>query len=260
MLRGPMASLRAEAVTFDCWNTLLYEVDPSLAHIRRVEALARAASRPGAIVEPEAAHAALERAWLRHIALWQEGVCSGAREVAAWSLGALGAGEEGAPELARAFAEAALETRIEPLEGAGLTLEGLAAAGVRRALICDTGFSPGRVVRHLLERAGLLRWLEVLVFSDEQGVPKPHRRMFESALAPLRVAPGAAVHVGDLRRTDVAGARGAGLRTVRIRHLHDDQTDLAEADWVAESHAHLRELLGLGGSGPARGIPQLRSS
>ena len=133
------------------------------------------------------------------------------------------------------------ETRS--LEGARATLERLRERGIRRALVCDTGFSPGRVVRHLLDRNGLLELLEVQIFSDEAGVPKPHPSLFRAALEPLGVEPPSAVHVGDLRRTDVAGGRGVGMGTVRIRDHYDDTTDHPEADAVADSHAHLRRIL-----------------
>jgi FMN phosphatase YigB (HAD superfamily) len=52
------------------------------------------------------------------------------------------------------------------------------------------------------------------------------------------------MHVGDLRRTDIAGASALGMRTVRYRALHDDP-DVdggIEADFVLDSH---RELPGL---------------
>jgi putative hydrolase of the HAD superfamily len=153
--------------------------------------------------------------------------------------------DERAPELQTLFAEAALGGEVEALSGARATLERLERAGIRRALICDTGFSPGRVVRQLLERLELLALLEVHVFSDETGVSKPHARMFERALTPLSIDPSDAVHVGDLRRTDVAGARAFGMRSVRIRDYYDDDSRHPEADEVAESHEHLCEILGL---------------
>jgi putative hydrolase of the HAD superfamily len=232
--------MRIRAVTFDCWSTLLYERDPAASHVRRVEAVAAHAG----VSEPDARRA-LDTAWGRHLELWSAGVASGAAEMAGWALAALGrAPAPGSAEaLARGLAEASLEAEVLPLEGALRTLETLAQAGVRRALICDTGFSPGRVVRRLLDRAGLLGLLEVTVFSDEAGVPKPHPRVFQQALGPLAVAAGEALHVGDLRRTDVAGARGAGLGSVRIRQHHDDRSELPEADHVADTHAELLDLL-----------------
>jgi hypothetical protein len=35
------------------------------------------------------------------------------------------------------------------------------------------------------------------------------------------------------------------MRTIRIRHHHDDRSEHPEADHVADSYADLRQLLGL---------------
>ena len=51
--------------------------------------------------------------------------------------------------------------------------------------------------------------------------------------------------MGDLRRTDVAGARALGMRSVRIRARHDDTSELPDADHVVDSHAELAALLGV---------------
>ncbi len=48
-----------------------------------------------------------------------------------------------------------------------------------------------------------------------------------------------------MRRSDIAGAHGMGMRSVRIRWQTDDASDLPDADAVVDSHAHLRELLRL---------------
>jgi putative hydrolase of the HAD superfamily len=132
---------------------------------------------------------------------------------------------------------------VLPLAGARDLLATLRERGVRTALICDTGLTPGRVVRQHLERHGLLEHLELQAFSDEVGVPKPRPEIFCAALEPLAVAPGRSVHVGDLKRTDVAGGRNAGMLTVRITDRHDDTSHLAEADGVVASHATLAEGL-----------------
>ena len=62
----------------------------------------------------------------------------------------------------------------------------------------------------MLEDLGLEPHLEFLAFSDEVGVPKPDPAIFAKALAELGAKPERAVHVGDLKRTDVAGARAFG--------------------------------------------------
>ena len=237
---------KPRAVTFDCWSTLIYEVDPNRAREIRAEALWKTARRLGLDGSLERAVEALDAGWRKHWDLWHRGVASGAAEIGCWALEALGVtSPTDDPALTRVLAEASLEEEILPLDGARETLERLAARGVRRALICDTGFSPGSVVRRLLDGAGLLELLEVQVFSDEAGVPKPDPRVFRLALAGLDAGPDAAVHVGDRRRSDVAGARALGMGSVRIRWHYDDRSDDPDADAIADSHAHLCDLLGV---------------
>jgi putative hydrolase of the HAD superfamily len=235
------------AVTFDCWNTLLREEDWHEAHRRRVDGLFHAARELGVRVEIDAASAAFDRAWRRHMDLWVQGVASGAREIATWALHELGALTHGGTfELLVAhFENASHSSRVVPLDGAVETVARLAAAGVPLALICDTGLTPGRVVREHLARLGLLDGLRAQLFSDEVGVPKPDARIFHAALDALGARAAGAVHVGDLRRTDVAGARGVAMRSVRLRAAYDDLSPLPEADRVAASHAELRALLGI---------------
>jgi putative hydrolase of the HAD superfamily len=236
------------AVTFDCWNTLLREEDWGEAHRRRADALFHAARETGARIEPEQAAAAFDRAWQRHVDLWIEGVASGARDVAGWAMHELGALTHGATfELLVAhFEHASHSSRVVPVEGAVETVGRLWRAGVPCALVCDTGLTPGRVVREHLARLGMIAALRAQLFSDEVGVPKPNQRIFRAALGALGVGAAGAVHVGDLRRTDVAGARGVGMRSVRLAAAFDDASALPEADHVAASHAELREILGLG--------------
>jgi putative hydrolase of the HAD superfamily len=240
--------LSAEAVTFDCWNTLLREHDWQEAHKRRVEGLLHAALETGARVSRADAGAAFDAAWQRHIDLWEQGVASGAREVASWAMHALGARDHGASfELLVAhFENASHSSAVAPVAGAVETIERLVAAGVPCALICDTGLTPGRVVREHLRRLRMIPGLRAQLFSDEVGVPKPSERIFRAALEALGTAPDRVLHVGDLRRTDVAGARAMGMRSARIRAVYDDAAPLPEADHVVGSHAELRVLLGLG--------------
>lgn len=248
-MTGPQISNHPalQAVTFDCWQTLLVERDSAPAVALRAEALQTAASRTGRALSRRGATEILDAGWRRHDELWRAQRAVGAREMARWSLQAIGL--EGPeiealhPEFETALAEASLAADIRALDGAPETLDVLAAAGVRCAVVCDTGYSPGRVVRKLLDRAGLLTGLAAEIFSDEVGVPKPGAAIFQAALDALGADPARSVHVGDLKRTDVAGARSLSMRTVRIRQTHDDTARLPEADCVVDSHAELRAAL-----------------
>jgi len=228
------------AVTFDCWNTLLVDGDLDAARALRVAALTDTAAARGVDLGGEQAIAAIRAAHARHVELWSRGFGSGSVEMAAWALEAVGVADRSlSATLGNRFEEAGLAGSVAALPGARDALAGLRQRGVRTALICDTGFSGGRIVREFLSRTGLLELLEVQVFSNEVGAPKPHPRMFESALSPLGVAAGEAVHVGDLKRTDIAGGRSAGMGTVRLHAVYDDPDALPDADAVAASHADL---------------------
>lgn len=145
---------------------------------------------------------------------------------------------------AEAFLTVARNAPVELSVGIRPSLERLQARGIRIGIVCDVGFSGGEVLRELLDREGLLTYFSGWAFSDEVGHYKPAPQIFEAALAALDAEPAAAMHVGDLRRTDIAGASAFGMRTVRYRALHDDP-DIdggVEADFVLDSH---RELPGL---------------
>lgn len=234
------------AVTFDCWSTLIHEEPDSRPRLALETALAAAARERSVEVSLERAGLAISNAWARHADLWRRGTASGAVDMAGWALAEVGApAPERAAQLGAQFEAIIAQATRRALPGAEHTLRALAERGVRRALICDTGMSSGRSVRQFLDRLGLLPWLEVLVFSDEAGVPKPHPKVFHTALEGLGVAPSAALHVGDLRRSDVAGARAVGMGSVRIRAHNDDASEHPEADAVVDSHADLCRLLGL---------------
>lgn len=235
---------RVAAVTFDCWNTLLRERDFRVARGLRAAALVEIAGAAGVDLSVEAAGDAIRAAFDRHVELWVRGVGSSAPEIAEWALERIGVADaDAARRLVPRLEEASLAGEYEALPGAGAVLEALRSRGVRVALICDTGLSPGRVVRELLRNVGLLSQLEVLVFSNEIGVPKPHPDMFHAALGPLGVAPEHAVHIGDLRRTDVQGGRGVGMGTVRIRAVYDDAEPFPEADAVIDAYAEIDSAL-----------------
>lgn len=229
------------AVTYDCWGTLLKDRDWEGAMDLRVGALRRflGLDEPGA-------RSLLEEAWARHDEAWKQVETFGPGRMAAYCLEARGIGEtEIISDLTREFEEASINVGVEAVEGAKETLQALRANGIRLGLVCDTGFTPARVVRHLLTEQGLKEDLEVLCFSDEVGVPKPGNDIFAKALAGLGARPPEAFHVGDLRRTDIAGAHEIGMHTARFRGVHDDLSDVAEAEVVLDHHLQLLEVLGL---------------
>ncbi len=232
------------AVTFDFWNTIA-RVPPGAMIEARTRAISLACTAGGVEVETAALTAALEEVGAHWERSWAEGVHLHPREGAAMLVRELGV-EDAAEELvAEAFLSAGREAELEPTPGVGAVLAELAGRGVLLGIVCDVGFTGGEQLRGLLEREGLLAHFSGWAFSDEVGHYKPDPRIFEAALAALGAGPGEALHVGDLRRTDVAGAAALGMRTARYRGVHDDPDSApgVEADHVLDHHGELLAVL-----------------
>ena len=82
--------------------------------------------------------------------------------------------------------------------------------------------SPSVVLRGFLDHHGVLDHFDHWSFSDEVGCFKPFPPIFEHAMSGLGVPePGEIAHVGDGRRTDVAGALAMGMTAVRATWFAD---------------------------------------
>jgi putative hydrolase of the HAD superfamily len=149
--------------------------------------------------------------------------------------------------VAEAFLGAGREVELEFAPGIHECLGALVGRGLRLGIVCDVGFSGGELLRGLLAEEGLLGHFSGWAFSDEVGHYKPAPEIFEAALTALEAEPGGAVHVGDLRRTDVVGAAALGMRTVRYRGLNDESEAEGgeEADFVLDSHHQLPDVVDL---------------
>jgi putative hydrolase of the HAD superfamily len=238
------------AVTFDCWSTLISDVDGGEAVRLRAVRLSDIAERRGIALAHEQARHLIEEAWLEHVTAWRKGGLFGPLGAARWCLERLGIADGRAltDELASAIESATSHVGVRIVEGAAEAIDLVRSRGIPTALVCDTGFTGSRSVRKALADNGLV--LDHLFFSDEVGAPKPCPPIFEAALDATRAEPARAVHIGDLRRTDVAGARAIGMRTIRFAGVHDDAWTAEdavgdEADAVLHRWADLGALLGL---------------
>ncbi len=230
------------AVTFDFWNTIARVPTGAMTEARRRAVLA-ACESGGVEVEPKLLAASLEEVGMRWERSWAEGVHLHPREAAVGLARALGV-EDGAEQaVAKAFLDAGRQVDLELAPAIGPALEALGERGIRLGIVCDVGFSGGSLLRDLLAREGLLEHFAGWSFSDETGHYKPAPRAFEAALDSLGARPQEAMHVGDLRRTDVAGAGALGMRTVRYRGLNEADQGGAEADFVIDSHLELVEIV-----------------
>lgn len=233
-----------EAVTFDFWNTIARVPTGAMSEARQ-RAVARACESGEVAVEADLLIRSLEQVGLDWERSWAEGHHLHPHEAAETLVRALGVEGAAREMVAEAFLGAGREVELELAPDIGACLAALEERGMRLGIVCDVGFSGGELLRELLAGEGLLNHFSGWAFSDEVGHYKPSPRIFEAALEALDAEPAAALHVGDLRRTDVAGAAALGMWTVRYQGMNDEgEADPGpEADFALDSHLELLDVV-----------------
>jgi len=230
---------RIEAVTFDYWNTVV-RADADQGSYR-LRAWAVEYAEAGHVVDDHMLHLAFRAVWDQHQAAWLRNEQYTAERAARAAIAHLGlpVSPQVRDRLVERFVTAGEEADFQLCDGIDHVVTELHGRGVRLGIVCDVGFTPSSGLRRILERFGILDCFAGWSFSDEVGWYKPAPAIFEHALGYLGVGPSAAAHVGDLRRTDVAGAQAMGMTAVRYRGAHDDRSDGPEAEHVIDHHAEL---------------------
>ena len=242
-----------EAVTFDYWNTLCCEPPGGYLRGRRLEAMGSVMGDAGVGDAGVVLAAAYDAAWLEYVTSWEANTQYTGRHAARHIADAVhrhyGLGNGVREHLLDAFASVSRAGAAElvVLDGLADVLAALGGLGISLAIVCDVGFTPSSELRLHLERYGLLGYFDAWAFSDEVGVYKPDKRIFQHALAGLGSPdPARCAHVGDRRRTDVAGAQAIGMRAVRLTAAFDDDPDQGPSgDAVIASYEDLLPALGL---------------
>jgi putative hydrolase of the HAD superfamily len=230
-----------KAVTFDLWQTLIMETEgesrgTKAERLRRIEEVLR---QEQITVDAEAINGAYQEVGKRLAELWLTLQDMGAYEQVGMLLDILNIAIDTRPSnslmsrLVDAYTLPILSALPVPLDGAAGVLAALEGRGLRMAVICNTGRTPGKVLRIILDRLGLAKHLLVQTFSDELGLRKPHREIFERTLNSLRVKPQEALHVGDMLDADVFGARAIGMRAIHFCHARAADPNPSEKETIS---------------------------
>ncbi len=215
-----------KAVTFDLWQTLLLDTPEGLRWTReeRIRGIHEVLAREGIVAEIAAVAHAYDAVGARLEEIWGTLRDLGSRGQVRLLLEGLGL--DGAVPADDPLMDALDEAYCLPIlsalpvlnDGALDVLRSLHSRALSLGLICNTGRTPGKMLRLVLVRLGLTPYLSVLSFSDEVGLRKPHPEIFLRTLSALGAAPAEAAHVGDDLTTDVAGSRGIGMRAIHLCH------------------------------------------
>ena len=100
-----------------------------------------------------------------------------------------------------------------------------------------------------LEKIGLLKYINLVVASAEEGVVKPDLRIFEIALSKADCKAVESVMVGDRLDNDIVPANKIGMKTVWIRQgfggLAMPVSDDERADYTISNLRGLEDILGI---------------
>ena len=100
------------------------------------------------------------------------------------------------------------------IEGVFEALETIRKNGYRIAMIAN-GDSAG--ARNIISTCGLEDYFDVIVISEEVGIEKPDKQVFQVALDKLGVEAENAVMVGNRIDADIVGANRTGMKSVWFR-------------------------------------------
>lgn len=110
-------------------------------------------------------------------------------------------------------------------------------------IISDSALTPGSFARQLMERDGILQFFSAFTFSDETEYTKPQVPQFHSTLAQLNTKPAEAVHIGDIFRTDIVGAKNAGMKAIRFTGFNKTEIDDTLSDAVVDDYRQLETVI-----------------
>ena len=119
----------------------------------------------------------------------------------------------------------------------------------KRGLIVGAISNSHRSLDAFCEHFSLGGLITVSVSSAEHGYMKPHRSIFDAALAKAGVQPEEAVMVGDSIKHDIEGALALGMRAVLLRRSGELPPALPPDLPVITTLADLPALLATAGSG-----------
>ena len=232
-----MVSIDRAAVTFDLWNTLIFEFDNKLNSTKRRELRTEysldALRGLGESLEWVKFHETFGDLAEEITAGHDAGTDSHFHKWIYLGLSRIDRdlperiGDSGVADVASAIDKAFLDCPPLLLEGSLEILDQIRRRGLLVGLITNTGMTSSGAFTAWFAELGLLPVFDHMVFSNDLAIAKPNHLIFDVTLEALEVIARRVIHVGDNIHTDVAGAAAAGITTVWVSG--SAQTDLTFA-------------------------------
>lgn len=235
-----------DTITFDLWNTLIsnWPLDNQRYGRIRVKRIKKVLEQNGQKVESDDLFQAYEKGFEKCKEIWRQNLDVSTEEQLKIMLDFLK--DEGLKDmpadlmarLVEAFVSPILDEPPPLIYGAKEILEHIKKGNYKIGLVCNTGRTPGKTIRILLEQLGMINYFDVTTFSNEFMIRKPDTRIFLHTLNQLESLPQNSIHVGDILELDVLGAKNAGMLSVHFSADHIPYEQILPDYTIS----HLREL------------------
>ena len=116
-------------------------------------------------------------------------------------------------------------------------------------ILCTASNGPYTQQLHRLEQGGIAQYFEYHFISEDIGVSKPEKAFFERALARLNegraepIAASACVMLGDSIRSDIAGGKSSGMKTIWFNRKGALNTSACQPDAQIDALEKIKEIL-----------------
>lgn len=220
--------MKINVVTFDFWNTLYDSSNGVNRNAARQRAIINEIDKFDRLVKQDEFEDAMKASWEYFNNIWvNEHKTPSPKDTVTffWNYLKLPVDDESINNVVKKFEDSILLSPPVLNDGVKEAIETL-SKDFTLAIVSDTGFSPGTVLRKLLEKDGILNYFQSFSFSDETGVSKPHEKAYLYVLDSLNCSPDKSLHIGDIERTDIVGAKN--LCMFAIRYSGDKTATIAK--------------------------------
>lgn len=237
-------------ITIDFWNTIFDSSSGLERNKYRLRALIEETDKLGFFIKQDELDTSMKSSWeyFNHVWMNEQRTPSSIDLVRFfWKKLKLEENQESMERISEIFANSILVHPPKLVNGVKEVLPQLKEK-YQLAIVSDTGFSGGNVLRKLLEKESIIEYFDSFSFSDETGVAKPNKVAFQKVLNELNIEPSYALHVGDIENTDIVGAKSIGMKAIRFngdtsRFLIKDNPEKTIADFETDKWSEIPELI-----------------
>lgn len=210
--------MKNNIICIDLWNTIYDSYNGFERNKYRQRVLIDELDKTGTMILSDEFDRAMKATWDFFEKSWKEKhITPSARECVEffWKYTGSSINEKSIEVVTNAFEDSVLVHKPKLIPDVEDVLKEL-SKNFKLAIISDTGFSPGSILKQLMLEDGIDKYFSAFSFSNETGYSKPNETAFMFAIKQLNGDVKQSTHIGDIEHTDVLGAKQLGMNAIRF--------------------------------------------